>query len=114
MKLCEKCGQLVAEEIMTCPSCGSEVHEGRKYIDDYRILEILHEGYSSILCRAIKDGVEKPVMIRIFTPQSGVDKKIADRLKQELDELKKLPEEPLFLGASTKSDTSFLILFWMT
>jgi len=93
MKLCEKCGQLVAEEIMTCPSCGSEVREGRKYIDDYRILEILHEGYSSILCRAIKDGVEKPVMIRIFTPQSGVDKKIADRLKQELEELKKLPED---------------------
>ncbi|MBW1724389.1 MAG: trypsin-like peptidase domain-containing protein [Deltaproteobacteria bacterium] len=83
----------MAEEIMTCPSCGSEVREGRKYIDDYRILEILHEGYSSILCRAIKDGVEKPVMIRIFTPQSGVDKKIADRLKQELEELKKLPED---------------------
>jgi len=93
MKLCEKCGQLVAEEIMTCPSCGSEVREGRKYIDDYRILEILHEGYSSILCRAIKDGGEKPVMIRIFTPQSGVDKKIADRLKKELEELKKLPED---------------------
>jgi len=93
MKLCKKCGQLVAEEIMTCPSCGSEVQEGRKYIDDYRILEILHEGYSSILCQAIKDDVEKPVMIRIFTPQSGVDKKIADRLKQELEELKKLPED---------------------
>ncbi|MDH3568211.1 MAG: hypothetical protein OEM61_12775, partial [Desulfobacteraceae bacterium] len=83
----------MAEEIMTCPSCGSEVREGRKYIDDYRILEILHEGYSSILCRAIKDGGEKPVMIRIFTPQSGVDKKIADRLKKELEELKKLPED---------------------
>jgi len=54
MKLCEKCGQLLAEEIMTCPSCGSEIREGRKYIDDYRILEILHEGYSSILCRAIQ------------------------------------------------------------
>lgn len=93
MKLCKKCGQLVAEQIMTCPSCGSEVREGRKYIDAYRILEILHEGYSSILCRAIKDGMEEPVMIRIFTPQSGVDKKVADRLKQELEELKKLPED---------------------
>jgi len=93
MKLCEKCGQLVAEDIMTCPSCGSEVREGRKYIDDYRILEVLHEGYSSILCRAIQDGGKSPVMIRIFTPQSGVDKTIADRLKKELEELKKLPED---------------------
>jgi len=55
MKLCQNCGQSVAEEIMTCPSCGSEVGEGRKRIDDYRILEVLHEGYASILCQAVKD-----------------------------------------------------------
>jgi len=93
MKLCQNCGQIVAEEIMTCPSCGSEVGEGRTYIDDYRIVEVLHEGYSSILCRAVKDDMDEPVMIRIFTPQSGVDEKIAYRLKQELEELKKLPED---------------------
>jgi hypothetical protein len=93
MKLCQNCGQLVAEEIITCPSCGSEVVEGRRYIDDYRIEKILHEGYSSILCRGRKEGVEEPVMIRIFTPQSGVDEKIAERLKEELEELKKLPED---------------------
>ncbi|UCG66347.1 MAG: hypothetical protein JSW12_04790, partial [Deltaproteobacteria bacterium] len=83
----------MAEEIITCPSCGSEVVEGRRHIDDYLIEEILHEGYSSILCRGRKEGVEEPVMIRIFTPQSGVDEKIAERLKQELEELKKLPED---------------------
>ncbi len=93
MKLCQNCGQIVAEEIMTCPTCGSEVGEGRKYIDDYRIVEVLHEGYSSILCRAVKDDMDEPVMIRIFTPQSGVDEKIAHRLKQELEELKKLPDD---------------------
>ena len=93
MKLCQNCGQLVAEEIITCPSCGSEVVEGRRYIDDYRIEKILHEGYSSILCRGRKEGMEEPVMIRIFTPQSGVDETIAERLKQELDELKKLPKD---------------------
>jgi len=92
MKLCQKCGQLVAEEILSCPSCGNEVVEGRKYIDDYQIEEVLHEGYSSILCRAVKKGMSKPVMIRIFTLQSGVDEKIADRLQKELEELKKLPE----------------------
>jgi S1-C subfamily serine protease len=93
MKFCEKCGQLVAEEIVTCPSCGSEIAEGRKFIDDYRILEVLHEGYASILCRAARDDTDEPVMIRIFTPQSGVDEKIAERLKRELQELKKLPED---------------------
>jgi len=82
----------VAEEILSCPSCGNEVVEGRKYIDDYQIVEVLHEGYSSILCRAVKEGMDDPVMIRIFTPQSGVDEKIAARLREELEELKKLPE----------------------
>ena len=93
MKLCQHCGQLVAEEIMTCPSCGSEVVEGMRHIDDYRIEKVLHEGYSSILCRGRKADMEEPVMIRIFTPESGVDEKIAARLKQELEELKKLPKD---------------------
>ena len=93
MKLCQNCGQLVAEEIITCPSCGSEVVEGRKYIDDYRIEKVLHEGYSSILCKGREEGMEEPVMIRIFTSQSGVDETIAERLKQELEEIKKLPED---------------------
>ena len=92
MKICQKCGQIVAEEILSCPSCGNEVVEGRKYIDEYQIVEVLHEGYSSILCRAVKEGMDDPVMIRIFTLQSGVDEKIADRLQEELEELKKLPE----------------------
>ena len=93
MKLCQTCGQLLAEEIITCPSCGSEVVEGMRHIDDYRIIKVLHEGYSSILCKACKEDTEEPVMIRIFTPRAGVDEKIAERLKQELEELKKLPED---------------------
>ncbi|KPJ78159.1 MAG: hypothetical protein AMJ54_04885 [Deltaproteobacteria bacterium SG8_13] len=93
MKLCQTCGQLLAEEISSCPSCGDEVVEGRKTIDDYRIEEILHEGYSSILCRAVKEGATQPVVIRIFTPQSGVDERIAERLAQELDVLRTLPED---------------------
>ncbi len=93
MKLCQTCGQLVGEEITICPSCGGDIGEGRKYIDDYRIEEVLHEGHASILCRAVKEGEEKPVMIRLFTPQSGVDEDVAHRLKRELEELKKLPAE---------------------
>jgi S1-C subfamily serine protease len=81
----------VGEEITTCPSCGGEIGEGRRYIDDYRIEEVLHEGHASILCRAVKEGEEKPVMIRLFTPQSAVDEEVAERLKRELEELKKLP-----------------------
>ena len=93
MKLCPDCGQALAEEILTCPACGSEVRQGRSYIDDYRIVDVLHEGYSSILCRAIKDDTDTSVMIRIFTLQSGVNEEIAGRLRRELEELKKLPED---------------------
>ena len=93
MKLCQGCGQLLAEDITTCPVCGNEVAEGRKAIDDYRIIDVLHEGYATILCRAVKDQAEESVMIRIFSPQSGVDEKIAERLKNELEELRKLPEK---------------------
>jgi len=93
MKLCNKCGQLVAEDILVCPTCGSDVVEGRKNIDDYLILDVLHEGYSSVLCKAIQESSGQPVMIRIFTPQSGVDDLIAQRLCQELEKLKELPED---------------------
>ncbi len=93
MKLCPSCGQPVAESIMICPTCGNEVGEGRTHVDDYRILDILHEGYSSILCKAVKAGETRPVMIRIFTPRSGVDEAVAQRLKRELEALKKLPED---------------------
>lgn len=92
MKICVKCGQIVAEEVSTCPACGAEVGAGRAAIDDYRILEVLHEGYSSILCKARREGAENPVLIRIFTPPAGVDAALADRLKRELEELQTLPE----------------------
>ena len=93
MKLCQKCDQILAEEVTSCPSCGSEVSEGRRMIDDYRILEVLHEGYTSILCRAKREGTAETVMIRIFTPPAGIDAALAGRLKKELEELKKLPKD---------------------
>jgi hypothetical protein len=92
MKICSQCGQIVAEEVINCPACGAEVAAGRDTIDDFRILEVLHEGYSSILCKARRDGEDTPVMIRIFTRHSGVDTHLADRLKQELEKLQALPE----------------------
>jgi len=93
MKLCPTCGQAVAEEITTCPSCGSEIGEGRRSIDDYRIVDILHEGYSSLLCRAVHETSREHVMIRLFTPNSGVDEDVAARLEWELGKLKELPGE---------------------
>ena len=93
MKVCHQCGQIVAEPVHTCPACGADVAAGRATIDDFRILEVLHEGYSSTLCKARREGEETPVMIRIFTPQSGVDARLADRLKHELEELQDLPED---------------------
>ncbi len=67
--------------------------EGRKYIDDYRIVDVLHEGHASFLCRAIRQRTAEMVMIRLFTPESGVDEAAAARLRRELEELKKLPDE---------------------
>jgi S1-C subfamily serine protease len=92
MKLCPKCDQPVAEEITTCPTCGNEIGDGRKYIDDYRIVDVLHEGHASFLCRAIRERTNEHVMIRLFTPQSGVNEEVAARLMRELEELKTLPD----------------------
>ncbi|MBT3178726.1 MAG: trypsin-like serine protease [Desulfobacula sp.] len=93
MKQCKSCGQVLSEKILTCPACGSQIVEGIKYIDDYKILAIIHEGRSSIVCKAIKDSGKTPVSIRLFTEKSGVDDSIAKRLEKELKELKKLPSE---------------------
>lgn len=93
MKLCAICGQSVAEEITTCPACGGRIAEGRTHIDDYRIVDVLHEGHSSFLCRAVRERTHEPVMIRLFTTCSGVDEQVAARLQRELEELKKLPDE---------------------
>ena len=93
MKICQVCGQSVAEEVTICPNCGSRIGEGIKYVDDYKIIEVIHESYSSILCRAYKEKEEEPKMLRIFTANAKIDEKIADRLKQELEEVQTLPEE---------------------
>ena len=92
MKICIKCNQILAEKVNICPVCGSEMAASRTAIDEYQIEEVLHEGYSSILCKARREGDDEPVMIRIFTPQSGVDAHVAKRLKNELEELQVLPE----------------------
>jgi S1-C subfamily serine protease len=93
MKLCPVCGQSVAEEITTCPACGGRIAEGRTHIDDYRIVDVLHEGHSSFLCRAVRERTDEYVMIRLFTARSGVDEQVAARLQRELEELKALPGE---------------------
>ena len=95
MKICSVCGQSVAEDIKSCPSCGSEIGEGRRSINGYRIVDILHEGYSSLLCHAVRKGTEEHVMIRLFTPDSGVNEEVAARLQRELEALKELRHEGL-------------------
>ena len=93
MKQCKACGQILSEKITMCPDCGSHIVKGIKYIDDYRILAIIHEGRSSLVCKAVKGNSQKPVSIRLFTKKSGVDDHVATRLEKELKELKKLPPE---------------------
>ena len=93
MKICQSCGQSLAEQIKTCPSCGGEVADGLESIDNYRILDVVHEGYASILCKAIREDDDTPVALRLFTANSGVNETIAQRLSKELEELQKLPKE---------------------
>ena len=91
MKLCPKCDHLIAEEIRSCPVCGSDIGSGRTHIDDYKILDILHEGHASLLCKALRERTNETVMIRLFTAQSGVDNEVAFRLQREIELLKQLP-----------------------
>lgn len=93
MKLCYTCSQALAESVKICPNCGSDVAEGLTRVDTFHILEVVHEGHASILCRAIKEETETPVALRLFTAESGVDREVAQRLSDELEELQKLPAE---------------------
>ena len=77
MKPCDTCGQALAESVKICPSCGAEATEALTHVDNYRILEVVHEGYASILYRAVGDGAENPVALRLFTENSGVDEAVA-------------------------------------
>lgn len=81
--------------ITSCPSCGAELSGGMETIDDYRILNVLQEGYSAVLCRAVKTGEDVPVTVRIYKKQSKINKKMATRLQNGLEQLMKTPIEGL-------------------
>jgi S1-C subfamily serine protease len=93
MKNCPSCNQALAEEITSCPTCGSDVRQSRKQIDDYVIQEVLFEGHSSIVYRAIQQETHQSVTLRIFKAQSGVDEAVVKRLTKELDQLRSLPQD---------------------
>ncbi len=95
MKRCPRCNQPLAEAIAVCPACGQDLSPRRERIDDYRIVDVLHEGHSSLLCRAVHEPTGEPVMIRLFTPQSGVNEEIAARLEREIEKLARLPPDGL-------------------
>jgi S1-C subfamily serine protease len=83
----------MAESLNHCPVCGTAAHEGLAQVGEYEILEVCHEGYDSILCRALKAGEKTPVALRIFTRAAPVDVEMAARLTDELSELQQLPED---------------------
>jgi len=93
MKRCKSCGLIISQKISTCPACGSNILDGIQYIDGYRIKTIIHEGHSTLVCKAKKDQSKKSVCISLFTKNSGVDERVAMRLEQELTVLKKLSPE---------------------
>ncbi|WDP89708.1 MAG: trypsin-like peptidase domain-containing protein [Desulfobacter sp.] len=93
MKRCSSCGQILAQRIKRCPACGGRQTAGMTAVDDYRIIAVIHEGRSSLVCRAVKKKHDHPVTIRVFTDQSGVDTAVAARLEKELDTLSRLPPD---------------------
>jgi S1-C subfamily serine protease len=93
MKRCPTCDQPVAEEIGVCPVCGQDLGGPRRFIDDYRIVDVLHDGRATFLCRAVREKTDEHVMIRLFKPAAGVTAEIAARLERELAALAKLPGE---------------------
>ncbi len=93
MKRCNSCGQILSQKITTCPACGSHIMAGIEHVDDYQIKTIIHEGRSTMVCKAQQKGEDHPVSIRLFTEASGVDNRVAARLKKELLELQKLPSQ---------------------
>ncbi len=93
MKICQTCDQLLAENMVTCPSCGDEVGAGRKQIDEYTILEVLQEGHASIMCRAVGENRGAPVLIRMYKDQVGIDEEVANRLQHRMEQLNQLPDD---------------------
>jgi S1-C subfamily serine protease len=93
MKICPTCDQTVAEEVMRCPACGSEIGGGRTHIDDYRIIKVLHDSNASLFCKAVHETSGETVMIRLFSARSGVNRTVAKRLKRALKKQQKLPIE---------------------
>lgn len=116
MKLCDTCSQPLAESVRICPNCGCEVAEGLARVDGYQILEVVHEGHASILCKAIEEDGEAPVALRLFSNESGVDAAVAGRLTAELEELGKLPAPWFVQHHAIKSSSSgrwFRISEWV-
>jgi hypothetical protein len=93
MKLCLHCEQRVAEDVGSCPNCGTSLPATRQVLDDYQLTEFVREGYGCMLYRAQKAGDPRTYLIRLFKPQTRLDDTKAERLRHELAELKKLPAE---------------------
>lgn len=93
MKLCHACGQALSQTAKTCSDCGTNVDKGLESVNEYRIVDIVHEGSLGILCRAESDAEEIPVALRIFPKSSGVNEKSAQQFNKELEELSNLPNE---------------------
>lgn len=87
MKTCPSCSQPLGEDVVFCPACGRDAGVARRTAGEYCLLQLLRDGYASVLYRARKEGAEHDVMLRLFKPEAGVDEEKAQRLRDELDPL---------------------------
>lgn len=93
MKTCKSCNQPLAEGVRACPLCGEAIPDGLALIGKYRIVSAVSEGYASLLYRAVPKERGKDVLIRLFKPEAQMDEEKAERLRREIELLRRLPSE---------------------
>lgn len=93
MKTCPQCHQRLGEQVAVCPSCGYEFHLGHETIGAYRIASLIHDGYASVVFKAIHEQSGKPFMVRIYKPEACLTDDIVHRLKLEIDKLHRLADD---------------------
>ncbi len=93
MKTCPQCHQKLGEQVLACPNCGHDLDTNPKTIDGYRIEQVLHDGYASILCKAVRQETGQAYMLRIYKPEAHINPEIVERLETELKKLRQLPPD---------------------
>ena len=93
MKKCPNadCNQILGETITVCPACGYRLAPAQVNVDDYALLETIHETSAGILYRARRSGNDHDVMLRLYPAETDFSLEKAEQINRELLEVSALP-----------------------